>query len=252
MSSTTVSINLNRARQEPSTEGIGIRRFEDTDLLGTAAALTDVHATDGYPVEGVARPEEWLRSQDVLASWVAQAGRRIVGRVAVMRPRGEGAVSLWVEQSGDDEQRIGVLARLFVVRDAGGRAVGERLVRTAMGYGLSHDRRLVLDVMVKDAAAMRLYERLGWLRTGHVAHPYGQGQGIEAACYVAPGTGPVQLVGAVIGQAHGDDFPDVDKVTALRVSRLSWPAAAQGEGATRGLVLVGSYRLLDGWLRVGG
>jgi ribosomal protein S18 acetylase RimI-like enzyme len=171
-------------------ESTVIRRFEDTDLPGAAAALTDVHATDGYPVEGVARPEEWLRPQDALASWVAQAGQRIVGHVAVMRPRGEGAVSLWAEQSGDDEQRIGVLARLFVVQDARGRAVGEQLVRTAMGYGLSHDRRLVLDVMVKDTAAMRLYERLGWLRTGRVAHPYGQGQSIEAVCYVAPWAGP--------------------------------------------------------------
>ncbi|MFI7300858.1 hypothetical protein [Streptomyces sp. NPDC050121] len=106
-------------------ESTVIRRFEDADLPGAAAALTDVHATDGYPVEGVARPEEWLRSDDVLASWDAAAGQRIVGHVAVMRPRGEGAVSLWGEQSGDDERQIGVLARLFVVRDARTRAVGE-------------------------------------------------------------------------------------------------------------------------------
>lgn len=52
-------------------ESIVIRPFEDTDLPGAAAALTEVHATDGYPVEGVALPEAWLRSDDVLASWVA-------------------------------------------------------------------------------------------------------------------------------------------------------------------------------------
>ncbi|MFC4498846.1 MULTISPECIES: GNAT family N-acetyltransferase [Streptomyces] len=164
-----------------------IRPFEDTDLPGAAAALTDVHATDGYPVEGVARPEEWLRSEDVLASWVAEVEGRIVGHVAVMRPRGEGAVSLWAEQSADDEQHIGVLARLFVVRDVRNRAVGAQLVRTAMGYGVSHGRRLVLDVMVKDQAALRLYERLGWLRTGRTTHHFGAGQSIEAICYAAPG-----------------------------------------------------------------
>jgi ribosomal protein S18 acetylase RimI-like enzyme len=168
-------------------ESTVIRPFDDTDLLGAAAALTDVHATDGYPVEGVAQPEAWLRSDDVLASWVAETGQRIVGHVAVMRPRGEGAVSLWTEQSGDDERRIGVLARLFVVREARERALGEQLVRTAMDYGLRYNRRLVLDVMVKDTAAMRLYERLGWLRTGRTAHPYGSGQHIDAICYVAPG-----------------------------------------------------------------
>lgn len=169
-------------------ESIAIRPFQETDLPGAAAALIEVHATDGYPVEGVARPEEWLRSDDMLASWVADTGRRIVGHVAVMRPRGEGAVSLWTEQSGDDGHRLGVLARLFVVKDARKRALGERLVRAAMEYGLSHDRRLVLDVMVKDTAAIHLYERLGWIKTGRTTHHYGDGQHIEAMCYVAPGT----------------------------------------------------------------
>ncbi|WP_327314816.1 GNAT family N-acetyltransferase [Streptomyces sp. NBC_01235] len=169
-------------------ESIVIRPFEDTDLPGAAAALTEVHATDGYPVEGVALPEAWLRSDDVLASWVAEVERRIVGHVAVMRPHGEDAVCLWAGLSGDDEHRIGVLARLFVVREARQRALGERLVRTAMNYALSHHRRLVLDVMVKDTAAIRLYERLGWTRTGRAEHHYGNGQLIDAICYVAPGT----------------------------------------------------------------
>jgi hypothetical protein len=51
-------------------------------------------------------------------------------------------------------------------RPARNQALGELLVRTAMAYGLRHHRRLVLDVMVKDTAAIRLYDRLGWLRTG--------------------------------------------------------------------------------------
>ncbi|WP_221348151.1 GNAT family N-acetyltransferase [Streptomyces beigongshangae] len=166
--------------------GVVIRPREDADLPGAAAALTEVHATDGYPVEGVAHPEAWLRSDDVLASWVAAAGRRIVGHVAVMRPGGEDAVSLWTEQSGSDEQHIGVLARLFVLREARRQALGERLVRAAMDYGLSTGRRLVLDVVVKDSAAISLYERLGWLRTGRATHPYGTGHSVEAICYVAP------------------------------------------------------------------
>jgi len=165
---------------------ISIRPYEDTDLPGAAAALTDVHATDGYPVEGVAHPEAWLRSDDVLASWVTEADGRIVGHVAVMRPRGEDAVTLWAAQSGDDEQHIAVLARLFVVRDARKHALGERLVRTATHYALRHNHRLVLDVMVKDTAAIRLYERLGWLRTGRATHHFGTGQFVEAICFVAP------------------------------------------------------------------
>lgn len=101
-----------------------------------------------------------------------------------MRPRGEDAVTLWTDQSGDDEQHIAVLARLFVVRDARKQALGEQLVRTAMHYALRHNRRLVLDVMAKDTAAIRLYERLGWQRTGEATHTYGNGQQIQAICYV--------------------------------------------------------------------
>lgn len=162
-----------------------IRPYEDTDLPSAATALTQVHATDGYPVEGVAHPQAWLRSDDVLASWVAEADGRIVGHVAVMRPRGEDAVTLWAGQSGDDEQHIAVLARLFVVRDARKQALGERLVRTAVRHALDHNRRLVLDVMAKDTAAIRLYEHLGWSRTGRATHHYGSGQQIQAICYVA-------------------------------------------------------------------
>uniref|UniRef100_A0AAU2A6F7 GNAT family N-acetyltransferase n=1 Tax=Streptomyces sp. NBC_00093 TaxID=2975649 RepID=A0AAU2A6F7_9ACTN len=173
---------------------IAIRPYENTDLPGAAAALTDVHATDGYPVEGVAHPEAWLYSDDVLASWIAEADGRIVGHVAVMRPRGEDAVTLWASQSGDDEQHIAVLARLFVVRDARKLALGERLVRTATHYALRHNRRLVLDVMTKDTAAIRLYERLGWLRTGEATHRYGDGQQIQAICYAAPPQGRLSPV----------------------------------------------------------
>ncbi len=169
-------------------ESTVIRPFEPTDLPGAAAALAEVHATDGYPVEGVAHPEAWLRSDHVLASWVAAVGGDIVGHVAVMRPNGEAAVSLCAERCGVEERHIGVLARLFVVRQARKQALGERLVRTAMAYGVRHGRRLVLDVLVKDTAAIRLYDRLGWLRTGRAEHRFGAGRHMEAICYVAPGT----------------------------------------------------------------
>lgn len=42
--------------------------------------------------------------------------------------------------------------------------------------------------MVKDQAAIRLYERLGWFRTGRTTHRFGAEQSIEAICYAAPGT----------------------------------------------------------------
>ncbi|MFI1095054.1 GNAT family N-acetyltransferase [Streptomyces sp. NPDC020917] len=165
---------------------IAIRPIMDTDVRGAAAALMKVHKTDGYPVEGVEDPEAWIRPPAVLSAWVAEDEGKIVGHVAVMRTQGEGAVSLWRDKSGESEGRIGVLARLFVVREARKHAAGERLMRAAMDYAKQNSLRLVLDVMTKDTAAIRLYERLGWQHIGEVSHHFGAGQQIPAACYVWP------------------------------------------------------------------
>ncbi|MFI9171664.1 GNAT family N-acetyltransferase [Streptomyces lincolnensis] len=164
-----------------------VRPFESDDLPGAATALIKVHETDGYPVEGVEDPETWISSDDVLRAWVAEMDGEIVGHVAVMRPQGEAAVSLWIEQSGDDEGHVAVLGRLFVVQAARKHATGRRLTEAAMSYGREHDLRLVLDVMAKDAAAMRLYERLGWRKIGETTHHFGNDESIPAVCYVAPG-----------------------------------------------------------------
>ena len=46
--------------------------------------------------------------------------------------------------------------------------------------------RLVLDVMEKDAAALRLYERLGWRLIETTSHDSGRGEDVSAYCYVSP------------------------------------------------------------------
>ncbi|WNI16254.1 GNAT family N-acetyltransferase [Actinacidiphila sp. ITFR-21] len=164
-----------------------VRPMRDQDVAGAAAALVEVHGTDGYPVYGVARPEATVRPPGVVRAWVAEADGVIVGHVAVRRPQGdEGAVALWREQSGEDDSRIGVVSRLFVVRGARGQAVGERLMREAMSFGRARSLRLVLDVVERDSAAVRLYERLGWRAIGGAQHPYGDGRRVAVRCYVGP------------------------------------------------------------------
>ncbi|MFJ8335230.1 GNAT family N-acetyltransferase [Streptomyces sp. NPDC094437] len=163
-----------------------VRPFQNADLPGAEAALIEVHGTDGYPVEGVDQPASWLRSPDVLAAWVAEVGSKIVGYVAVMRPHGEGAVSLWVQHARSDEEHVAVLARLFVIKEARRRALGEKLMEAATDYAQSRGLRLVLDVMTKDTAAIHLYERLGWIRFGEASHRYGDDRQISAVCFVSP------------------------------------------------------------------
>ncbi|WP_328581432.1 GNAT family N-acetyltransferase [Streptomyces sp. NBC_00370] len=163
-----------------------VRPITDDDVTGAAKALVEVHATDGYPVEGVEDPEAWVRPSGVVQAWVAVADDRVVGHVAITRPQGEDAVALWRERSAEDDESIGVLARLFVVREARKRATGEALMRAAMDYAADHSMRLALDVMTKDSAAIRLYERLGWQNIGEATHHYGRNQEILAVCYVWP------------------------------------------------------------------
>lgn len=173
---------------DTATDDAPVVRFRiESDMAEAAAGLVKVHVTDGYPVEGVSRPEEWLTPPGMLEAWVAEVAGRIVGHVAVGRSNGEDAVALWLRRSGGGEVGTGVLARLFVVPEARKRAVGESLVRAAVEYARSKGMRLVLDVMTKDAAAIRLYTRLGWTELGAAVHTFGEeGQTADALCFVSP------------------------------------------------------------------
>ncbi|MGW9246204.1 acetyltransferase [Streptomyces badius] len=43
----------------------------------------------------------------------------------------------------------------------------------------------MLEVLTKDAAAIRLYENLGWQRIGEAVHTF-EGKQVDAVCFVAP------------------------------------------------------------------
>lgn len=165
---------------------IEVRPFGENDLFAVASALVKVHETDGYPVEGVEEPEEWVSSPSVLKAWVASMGEQVVGHVALMSADSEDANRRWKEAAPDDDKKVRALARLFVVREVRNRRVGERLVLAVMAYARERDTRLVLDVMLKDEAAIRLYERLGWARIGLAEHRHGESSVTPAACYVWP------------------------------------------------------------------
>lgn len=163
-----------------------IRPRVSADITQASSALVAVYDADGYPVEGVDHPEVWLSPPGLLGAWIAETDAQVVGHVALSRPAGEGAVALWIDHSGATEDTVCVLARLFVLPEVRKRAVGERLVRAAEKYANDRGLRLVLDVMQKDASAIRLYRRLGWLEIGPIAHQFGEGRYQEALAYVSP------------------------------------------------------------------
>ena len=162
---------------------VRVRERTEADLAPLGDLLVRVHAHDGYPVEGVAHPRAWLTDPGFLRSWVAEHDGAILGQVSLAEPEGADAVALWSERTGRARDEATVLSRLFVSPGARGRGVGESLTRAVMDHARLHGSALVLDVMAKDRAATRLYERLGWERLGAITHAFDGSPGVPAYCY---------------------------------------------------------------------
>ncbi|MFC8526619.1 GNAT family N-acetyltransferase [Nocardia sp. NPDC057227] len=166
---------------------VTVRPRAATDLEACARLLVEVHRTDGYPVEGVAEPISWLTPGNAVEAWVGEVEGAVVGHALVCAATtADDAARLWLERTAEPLTRVLVFGRLFVGTAGRNHGVGERLVRTAMAYATDRDKRLVLDVMDKDRAAIRLYERLGWQHIGTVTHHFGEGGETGAQCYAAP------------------------------------------------------------------
>lgn len=164
-----------------------VRTRRADDLAAAAKALVAVHESDGYPVEGVADPVAWLQPPALIRAWVAELDGDVVGHVVATTPTdSDDAARLLRGQTWETGEDLAVLGRLFVLPRARGRSFGERLVSAVVEYAQQHGLQLVLDVIDKDRAAIRLYERLGWERIGSARHMFGQGQVTTAFCYMAP------------------------------------------------------------------
>ncbi|TDD45102.1 GNAT family N-acetyltransferase [Nonomuraea terrae] len=113
------------------------------DLDACVEALAAVHAADRYPVDWPDDPARWLTPDDAIEAWIAVEDGVVLGHVALTR---------------DME-----VTRLYVAPAARGRGVAPRLldtVRSAAGNPLR------LEVSSEGKAAIALYERSGWRRTG--------------------------------------------------------------------------------------
>lgn len=167
-----------------------VRERTTDDLADCAKTLRVVHAMDGYPVEGVADPIAWLWPDGLLCAWVALNGEQVAGHAAVSTAGQQDAAAEFLRQRDQltPDAPIAVLGRLFVHPAARGQHLGRHLVTAATHYAQHHDMRLVLDVMTKDTAAIRLYESLNWQHLGTTTHHYGHNQHAPAYCYTAPTT----------------------------------------------------------------
>jgi len=178
-----------------------IRTRQPTDLPSCASLLARVYEKDRYPVQGVSRAIEFLSSPSTLAAWVAVQPSavgddattqepRILGHVALTSPStSDPAVALWYSQNRPEP--IAVLERLFVDPEARGQGLAEKLMRAVSEEAAKRGVKAVLFTLIKDAGAMKLYERVGWREFGRSMYAYEDHEGreteMEAVCYVAPG-----------------------------------------------------------------
>lgn len=166
---------------------VTIRPRTSEDLPAAAKILVDVHREDGYPVEGVSDTRSWLSPPDMIAAWVALLDNMLVAHVLLLSPLSSHVdpVRTWISQ-GQALEDVVVLARLFVHENARGRGIAKMLVQTATDWATREERRVLLDVMKKDLAAIRLYESFRWERVADVKHNNGQGSDFEALIYISP------------------------------------------------------------------
>lgn len=150
---------------------VEIRPTITADLDALADVLIRVHVQDGYPVEGVQNPRSWLELSDPIGQWTALRDDAPVGHVAMMRPASDDRVPReFALRHGLSISEMALLARLFVDPSARGRSLANRLVGEVEEHARSLKLKLMLEVMIKDRAAIALYESRGWSPVGNVAH----------------------------------------------------------------------------------
>lgn len=166
---------------------IEVRPRRDHDLQALGQVLVRVHQEDGYPVEGVADPIGWLTLPRLLVAWAAVYRGHPVGHAALtLATLEDDAARIWHEHTGERIDRLAIPIRLFVDPVYRSHGVGGMLTRTVQEYGRKQGLALAFDVMLKDRAAIRLYEAAGCVKIGNLTHRHGDGKSEPAAVYVVP------------------------------------------------------------------
>jgi GNAT superfamily N-acetyltransferase len=142
-----------------------IRERGGQDVPGCVRALRAVHERDGYPAVWPSDPGRWVTSSGTdTAAWVAvDSDGTVRGHVAVSTGVSDAMVSVL---PGRPAERLLSVVRLFVDPSGRGHDVGAALITAAADYARSCALQPTLEVADSDAAARRLYDRLGWICLG--------------------------------------------------------------------------------------
>ncbi len=166
-----------------------IRRRTEDDLPALVDGLRLAAAADGYPSVWPGDPAGWLRGDDLIGAWVAERDGTPVGQVVLRRTDGSAdpPVRMWCDATGGAATECAVVNRLFVIPSAQRGGAGAALMAAACAAAAGQGLHAVLDVVDTNRAAVRLYERLGWLRLGSVEVTFRGARAPELLlCFVAP------------------------------------------------------------------
>lgn len=95
-------------------------------------------------------------------SWVAVEGTTVLGFVIMLMPAGRGSARIY---------------NVATAKAARGRGIGRSLIERAWQWARRNGRqRLYLEVRQTNRPAIRLYERLGFVRAGALPDYYGEGR----------------------------------------------------------------------------
>jgi ribosomal protein S18 acetylase RimI-like enzyme len=163
-----------------------IRPKTAADAEELLALALEVHRRDGYPRYLPDDLAAFIAPSSQDFGWVAESEGRIVGHVGLHQAAGNPTLPAAQRATGLVPDRLAVLARLLVASDVRRQGVAQQLIAVVTQHAQAQGRRVVLDVVKEAAAAIRLYERLGWTRLEDVQLPLRGGQVLDLWVYLSP------------------------------------------------------------------
>ncbi len=153
-----------------------------------AEALRLVHESDRYPMVWPDDPTAWLTPAGTLDAWVALSDGEVVGHVMLVAGANLEHAPQLAAAAGVSMTGLAGVSRLFVSPKARGTSVAAALLERVEDTPSRRGRRLALDVLDDGGPAVRLYERLGWVRvvSGPASWTGPDGVCPQAAAYLCP------------------------------------------------------------------
>lgn len=144
-----------------------IRERLPADFPALIRAMRAVHEADAYPSVWPAEPLGFLNPPLTLAAWTAQCNGEIVGQ-AILRAVPSDNVPVWVQATNLQPDQVAVVSRLFISPAGRGHGLARQLLQSAWARAEALGQRAILDVHLKNRAAIALYDAQGWQRVGTV------------------------------------------------------------------------------------